>query len=329
MAVQAAATRLHRQQVVTVASDPQLRMDQLASSIYRGSTTHTRRTPSSNKFTYSIYMGYVDLHELQSGRLDCWPIFSSKTPRSLLSLLARDHMVHESQSKDLWTRVADLVQRETGTRPDGPIRLLTNLRVMGVEFNPVSFYYVFDRDGQRLVNVVAEVSNIPWLEQHSYVLSPLQCSQNTSDDAPDALAPFSGHPKSFHVSPFMPIDHLSYKWLVSTPAERLRVRIALLEHSVDFFMASIDVRRWDWNKPNLLWMQCVHPLHTLRVIGAIMYEAVKLFRRGFQFFPHPDGTETAASRAVETVVRYGTACADLMNRLFKPNRAALHRRGSS
>ena len=65
----------------------------------------------------------------------------------------------------------DLVEERTGTRPPGPVRLLTTLRTFGHSFNPVIFYYCFARGGERVEAVVADVTNTPWGESHAYVLS--------------------------------------------------------------------------------------------------------------------------------------------------------------
>ena len=48
--------------------------------------------------------------------------------------------------------------------------MLTHLRTFGHCFNPVSFYYCFAADGERLEAIVAEVTNTPWGERHAYVL---------------------------------------------------------------------------------------------------------------------------------------------------------------
>ena len=58
--------------------------------------------------------------------------------------------------------VRDLVEDQTGARPEGSIRLLTHMRSFGHCFNPVSFYYCFEPGGERLQALVAEVTNTPW-----------------------------------------------------------------------------------------------------------------------------------------------------------------------
>jgi uncharacterized protein len=68
--------------------------------------------------------------------------------------------------------VRDRVAARNGPSADGPIRLLTHMRYFGHNFNPVSFYYVFDAADSRLEYVVAEITNTPWDERHAYVLPP-------------------------------------------------------------------------------------------------------------------------------------------------------------
>ncbi|CAN8070354.1 unnamed protein product [Agarophyton chilense] len=191
---------------------------------------------------------------------------------------------------DLYRTVCDLVERETERRPSGPIRLLTNPRVSGIEFNPVSFYYVFEPDGTTLQCVVAEVGNFPWFEQHNYVVT------TTTSSA------FNTNKKEFHVSPFMQMENIAYDWVFHPPAENLRVRIAVSKQRQHFFTATLDAQKMEWSLFNLIRMQLLYPLHSFRVMIGILYEAAKLFRSGFAFHPHPDGTQTKFSRAVEAIV---------------------------
>ena len=61
--------------------------------------------------------------------------------------------------------------------PDGPIFLLTHLRYLGYCFNPISFYFCYDRSGH-LDTVLAEV-NSTFGESRNYWLS----SQNRQPSA--------------------------------------------------------------------------------------------------------------------------------------------------
>lgn len=223
-------------------------------------------------------------------------------------------MIHEDCRRDLTTRIRDFVERGTGKRPIGRICLLTNLRILGVEFNPVSFYYVFGDDGRSnegggempvLEAVVAEVANFPWFEQHPYLLTRDKAVSKQQIQSSDPFLTFSSVAKEFHVSPFMPIDGLRYHWAIAPPHETIRTRITLRgEGDTDgvFFWASLDASRCEWSGWNLCKMQVLYPWHSLSVMVGILYEAGKMFRSGFAFFPHPTGATSSLSRAVESVV---------------------------
>ena len=94
------------------------------------------------------------------------------------------------------------------TVPAGRIFLLTHLRYLGYCFNPVSFFYCFDR-AEQLQVVLAEVSNT-FGGSHNYWLRPDAASRTFRAAAT----------KSLYVSPFMPVD-LEYAFAFTPPAGRL------------------------------------------------------------------------------------------------------------
>ena len=116
-------------------------------------------------FRNRLFLMYVDLEELQTLFHRRW-LWS--TNRLNLAWFRRgDHLGPARQP--LVDSVRDLVVARTGHRPAGPIRLLTHFRYFGFAMNPISLYYCFNANEQVEV-VVAEVTNTPWGEQHSYVL---------------------------------------------------------------------------------------------------------------------------------------------------------------
>ena len=114
----------------------------MKSCIYEGQVRHTRNKPAFHKFNYRLFMMYLDLDELPTLFRKTW--FWSATRPALARFRRRDHLGPEQQA--LSDSVRDLVETETGRRPRGPIRLLTNLSYFGYCFNPVSFYYCFSED---------------------------------------------------------------------------------------------------------------------------------------------------------------------------------------
>ena len=163
---------------------------------------------------YRLALVYLDLDELPrllGGRLvDGRP--------GLVRFRRRDYL--GDPARPLSAAVRDEVERQSGQRPEGPIRLLTQLRSYGHCFNPVSFYYCFDHDGQRLEHVLAEVTNTPWGERYPYVISASDAGSRRA-----LGAPLTGESqKRLHVSPFMGMDY-TYQWQVSAPGRQLLVNI--------------------------------------------------------------------------------------------------------
>jgi DUF1365 family protein len=135
------------------------------SCIYEGRVRHTRTTPVGHTFDYRLFMMYLDLDELPTLFQKRW-LWSVSRP-ALARFHRDDHIGDPAES--LSESVRKLVEAETGKRPEGPIRLLTNLAYFGYCFNPVSFYYCFSEDGETVETIVAEVNNTPWGERDTYV----------------------------------------------------------------------------------------------------------------------------------------------------------------
>ena len=164
----------------------------MKSAIYFGRVRHRRMAPVLHEFSYRMFMLYLDLSELPRLFDRRW-LWSARGP-ALARFRREDHF--GDPAVPLADSVRDLVARETGVRPAGPIRLLTHLRYFGHVFNPVSFYYCFDKDDSRVETIVAEVNNTPWGEQHCYVLPQ---SMNAGQAGHGRYFP----EKVMHVSPFM------------------------------------------------------------------------------------------------------------------------------
>ena len=138
----------------------------LRSCLYEGSVRHRRMGTVKDEFHYPLFMAYLDLDELPwcfDGR---W-LWSARRPA--LAWFRRSDYLGDP-GVPLADAVRELVAERAGVRVDGPIRLLTHLRYFGKSFNPVSFYYCFDAGGEHVVAVVADVTNTPWGERHSYVM---------------------------------------------------------------------------------------------------------------------------------------------------------------
>ncbi|MCH9692993.1 MAG: DUF1365 domain-containing protein [Gammaproteobacteria bacterium] len=248
----------------------------MQSCIYEGQVRHTRRSPVRNRFRYRIFMMYLDLAELP-GVFERRLLWS--TQRSALARFRRsDHYGPQQQSLD--ESIRELVERETGTRPSGAIRLLTNLSYFGYCFNPVSFYYCYDKSTQRLETIVTEVNNTPWGERDMHVLS---CSA-----ADDNAVPLRFQPKkNMHVSPFMPMD-VDYDWRFTTPLDQMNVYMANYKHGEKFFDVSMRLQRKEISAGSLARVLLRFPFMTFKVVRAIYWQALKLWLKRCPFYVHPD-----------------------------------------
>lgn len=254
-----------------------------ASCIYEGSLIHGRTSPPYH-FRHALAMWYVDLDELPAllgGRL------VSSRP-GVVRFRREDY--YGDRGADLGSSVRDLVQARTGLRPLGPIRMLTHLRSWGHCFNPVTFYYCLDDAGAGIEALVAEVTNTPWRERHSYLVGPSgkragadATAEQTDRSSKILRGTFA---KALHVSPFMAMDQV-YDCRATVPDATLAVHIESREADSVVFEATLALRRRELDRKALLNTTARYPLATVRVLGLIYLHALRLRLAGARVFPHP------------------------------------------
>ncbi len=240
------------------------------SCIYQGSVRHRRASPA-REFRHDLALAYIDLEELPGllgGRL------TQRHP-GILRFRREDYLGDPSVPLDCAVR--DFVQTQTGERPDGPVRVLTQLRCLGHCFNPVSFYYCYDAAGDRLDAVVAEVTNTPWGERHAYVVSGGESASRVLSGEFD---------KRLHVSPFMGMDH-RYICRAATPAQTLSVHIESHHAGKAAFDATLSLRRRELTPSSVRRITLRYPAATLRVLALIYVKAIGLRLAGVRPFRHP------------------------------------------
>lgn len=231
-----------------------------ASCLYEG-VVHHRRVAPSKEFSHRITLAYLDLDELP-GLIDGGLL---KRAPGLVRFRRADYL--GDAHAPLRDAVADLVEARTDRRPQGPIRLLAQLRCFGHCFNPVAFYYCFDPTGERLEMLVAEVTNTPWGERHAYVV-------------PGGEGRFT---KALHVSPFFGMDQL-YSCRATLPGRTLAVHVQSESNQELAFDATLSLRRRELSKSSL--RQAALRMTSARVLALIYGHAVGLRLAGAPVFRH-------------------------------------------
>lgn len=245
----------------------------MRSALYTGTLIHSRRAPAENVFRYGVCFYLLDLDELPElhRRLR---LFSYNRP-NVVALRDRDHLgdpgrpVKENLLAYLAGNGVDLA--------GGRVLLLTNLRVLGYVFNPVSFYYCY-RPGGELACVVAEVSNT-FGEMHPYLLAGGNPKGKARQLAFRA-------PKRLHVSPFFPLGQ-EYRFFLSEPGERLHARVDVWEEGERRLGSVLAGTRQPLTDATLARALLRYPLMPQRVIGLIHWQALRLWLKRVPFHPKP------------------------------------------
>ena len=231
--------------------------------VYLGTIRHRRFSPVAHAFSYPLFMVLLDVdrigEQMRTSRFTSWNRFN------WASFDDRDHLGDPRLPLRERLRI-DAVQQGV-TMPDGRILLLTHLRYLGYCFNPVSFFYCLDRDGQ-VALILADVHNT-FGGSHRYWVRPH-----------DTAA------KQLYVSPFLPPD-LQYAFDFSRPDASLVAHIEARDEGVARFDATLRLERRPWTASEIRRALLRHPVMTAGVVAGIHWEALKLWWKGVPVYDRP------------------------------------------
>ena len=231
------------------------------SKIYTGKVIHKRFKPKEHYFKYNVFSLLIDLNELEE--LNKYIKFFSYNKFNIISFYDKDHGDRDGSSIKLWVKKN---LRNIGIiTEDISIKLLCYPRIFGYVFNPLSTYFIYNKHS-KLISIFYEVKNT-FGEQHTYIFK-----------AQDEKTVQNKCKKKFYVSPFIEMD-CEYHFKTLNPREQLSVVINQNDKDGKLLFASQDGISKDFNNKNLILSYLTHPLMTFKIIGAIHYEAFKLWAK--------------------------------------------------
>ncbi|GAA4835410.1 DUF1365 domain-containing protein [Kitasatospora terrestris] len=227
--------------------------------LYPCVTTHVRTAPVRHAFRHRGYLWLVDLDRMP-------PV--PRWLRPLAGFRAADH-VRDHAGESVRQGLARFLAGHGIDLAGGRVLMLTQARVLGHVFNPLTVYWCRDAAGRPLCTV-AEVHNT-YGGRHRYLLRP------------DA-AGTAGTRKEFYVSPFFPVAG-RYRMRLPEPGARLDLTIHLELDGGRPFTATVRGAARPAGPAALLRTAFGHPLSTLAVSAHIRYQGIRLWLRGLPVHP--------------------------------------------
>ncbi len=238
------------------------------SCLYKARVTHSRLAPKVHRFHYDVFMFYLDLDEIDglAKRLK----YMSRNRFNLFNFRDKDHLQlpreNPDTSKNIRQHITDYLHENGVSIGHGRIMVLTNLCTFGYQFNPVSFYFCYDEAGKPVYSIV-EICNT-FREMKPYFLG---ADTKTGDQFK------LNTEKYFYVSPFIDMD-TNFDFDLHIPGEKLQVKIDDYDKAGKrFFISTLNGDRKRLTDGNLLRYFFSFPLITLKVIGLIHWQALKLW----------------------------------------------------
>ena len=251
---------------------------------------HHRFAPKTNRFDYRIFMFaiYLDELDLLHRKLHLFSLNQRNAysfrdadflPSSDISHNPSNPLIAPnpiSGPASLKARVIACLAQRGIDLTGGRVMLLTLPRVFGYLFNPVSFYFCYDRAGLPVASI-AEVTNT-FKEMKPFVLGP----ETRLDGSPSTS--FSLRlPKYFYVSPFTDLD-VAFDFLLRVPGEKLSIQIDDYDANQRTLTSNLTGTRSPLTDTRLAWFSIKYPLITLRIISLIHWHALKLYLKKIPWF---------------------------------------------
>tara|TARA_B100000424_G_C22846186_1_gene451327 strand:- start:161 stop:922 length:762 start_codon:yes stop_codon:yes gene_type:complete len=231
--------------------------------IYKGIVTHRRFKPKRHFFNYKTFSVLFDLDELKD--LEKKISIFSLNKFNVFSFYNKDHGNRDGSDIKNW--VKNNLNKFNINFEVSKIKLLCFPRIFGYVFNPLSIFYCYNEKSE-LRAILYEVKNT-FNEQHTYIFQVKNNSKIITQSCN----------KKFYVSPFMEME-TSYNFRLSEPKETLSVFIKQKDIDGMLLSACQIGKKEQISTKRLLINFLKHPMMTIKIIMAIHFEALRLWRKG-------------------------------------------------
>lgn len=236
---------------------------------------HHRLKPKQHRFHYNVFMFYVDIDELPL--LHKKLTWFSVEKFNLFSFKKKEHLQFPPHNPNtelsLRAQITAYLHSLGITITNEKIMLLTNMNVLGYNFNPVSFYYILNEVDEPLY-AIAEVSNT-YREMKPYFFDASTFENNQFQ---------LNTTKYFYVSPFFDHD-ADFNFSLQVPGHKLHIKIDTVQQQQKVFISTLSGKRQPLTNKALLWYSLQFPLIPLRIMFLIHWNALLLWLKKIPYHP--------------------------------------------
>lgn len=232
----------------------------MKSEFFISTVKHIRFFPKKYLFDYKFFWTKFDLDELDE--LDAKTPLFSRNRFNIVSFYDTDHINLGFQTTK--ENIQAFLFEQGVTEGIRKIELVTNPRILGYTFNPVSFYFIETHNQPFIIIEIGNTFN----EQKPYLVRPEMLK--------DGEWVFTTQ-KHFYISPFTSVENtMTFK--IKRIDDRLMINIDDFDKEGKLEVrASFSGHTHPWSSSNLIRLFFSYPFITLRIIASIHYHAIRLY----------------------------------------------------
>ena len=231
-------------------------------SLAIGKVWHKRYFPKIHDFSYKLNMWLIDLDHTDN---------VNKNLNLFYKFRDRDYLANLQELKLKNRVLSKFYECGINLDNDSKIFLLGQVSNLGTYFSPLNLFLIYNAEN-KLIYILAEVSNTPWNERHYYIL-------NQADK-------IITHDKQFHVSPFFSMNQI-YTWGFKILTNSIYFKIDIIEKDKKVFTASFNSSLITLENAKQRRVFLKNPFNGLKIIIGIYFEALRLFIKKLKFYKHP------------------------------------------